>query len=183
MRLFINLRDILLKTFIATTFIALGCKDEERPSFTSQIDPALNKFVESFLSEAANRGLLLTADNLILKFDETLDEPVCGQCNSIETKKIQKIVQVNPSQLCAVYEDELEALIFHELGHCLLGRIHESSFLPSGDPKSLMIANDVSVYAPCRYPINGDDCDKRERRSYYVDELFNPSTPIPDWGN
>src|SRR5919199_1537692 len=74
---------------------------------------------------------------------------------------------------------ERECLVFHELGHCLLSRIHKTDRFPNGAFVSLMNPDDISIYATCRYPIGNDDCDKRPRRAYYIDELFNPNTPAP----
>ena len=75
----------------------------------------------------------------------------------------------------------LEVLIFHELGHCVLGRLHQNDYLPNGDPKSLMIQNELDQYA-CVYDLSGDnDCNNLFKREYYLDELFDPTTPTPDW--
>ena len=46
---------------------------------------------------------------------------------------------------------------------------------------SLMNPDNVDVYATCRYPIGGEECDKRPRREYYINELFDPATTIPAW--
>jgi hypothetical protein len=45
-----------------------------------------------------------------------------------------------------------------------------------------MNPDNVETYSTCRYPLGGDVCDKRSRRQYYIDELFNENTPTPVWG-
>lgn len=59
-----------------------------------------------------------------------------------------------------------EALIFHELGHCLLGREHQTNFtirFSDGCPDSLM------------YPYLIRSCYIKHR-NYYIKELFDKST-------
>ncbi len=94
---------------------------------------------------------------------------------------VQKIISVNP-RYCWENNYQKEALLFHEMGHCFLGRPDNNELLPSGDPKSLMVAGDINVYSPCVYQIDPEPCNNLPRRSYYIDELFDPNTPLPDWG-
>ena len=44
-----------------------------------------------------------------------------------------------------------------------------------------MYPNDITLYSPCVYAI-GDTCNKLYRKAYYVNELFDAATPVPDWG-
>ncbi len=77
-----------------------------------------------------------------------------------------------------------EALIFHEIGHCILGRSHNNEPLPNGDPKSIMVIENQKLYWPCIYDIDGNggpDCNNTFKRAYYVDELFDENVQIPDW--
>lgn len=87
---------------------------------------------------------------------------------------------VNPLK-CWQNQSRLEALIFHELGHCILGREYDPNLLPKGDRKSVMYPDDTTVYSTCVYAIGGT-CDKSNLRTYYVNELFNPYEPVRDWG-
>ncbi|MEP7320203.1 MAG: hypothetical protein ABI921_15710 [Panacibacter sp.] len=94
---------------------------------------------------------------------------------------VQKIISINPRIKCWQNSLQLETLIFHEMGHCMLGREHDTNLMPRGYAKSIMYPNDITLYSPCVYPI-GDSCNQLYRRAYYVDELFDTSTPLPDWG-
>ena len=42
--------------------------------------------------------------------------------------------------------------------------------------------DDLTLYSPCAYPID-DSCNQLYKRDYYLDELFDPATPVPGWGN
>jgi len=141
----------------------------------------LEGFVNSFRKEAAARGRNIEIHNLIIEFDSTMTGPFCGLCNSNSLDPdVQKIISVNPFLKCWYSYLEQEALFFHELGHCVLGRLHDNSRLPNGDPKSMMVESDPAVYAPCVYDL-GDPCNNTFKRPYYLDELFIETTPVPEW--
>jgi len=139
-------------------------------------------YVQSFKTEAAARGQQLTINNLIIRFDSSMTLQYCALSNVVSSKNdVQKIISLNPYIQCWQNGAQLETLLFHEMGHCILGRQHETALLPNGDPKSIMYPDDLTMYAPCAYPIS-DTCNQGYKRTYYVDELFNPNTPVPDWG-
>jgi len=156
-----------------------GCEQGFEPVYDVPED--LQIHIDSFLEEAAMRGHEFTINNLIIEYDPELSFERCGTCNSdSELDNIQKVVKINPNCLIT-YNEQMEALVFHELGHCFLGRQHNSDLLPNGDPKSIMIPNNYNVYAPCIYQIGDEDCNFTFKRGYYLDELFDESTPVPDW--
>jgi len=165
-------------------FLFLQCKKEETLEPVLGIHPDFQPIVDLFVSEAAQRGVEIKLDNLILRYDSDLSESICGQCNSLsDPDKVQKEIQVN-SDPCWVFSQELEALIFHELGHCILQRQHLADTLPNGDPKSMMVQSDITVYGPCRYVFDDPaNCNNLHKREYYIDELFDPQTSIPEWAD
>lgn len=139
-------------------------------------------YVRAFETEAAARGQSITINNLIIDYDASLPVSICAKVNTTSTDPgIQKIMYINPNITCWNNPTELETLIFHELGHCILGRMHEQAVLPNGNPKSIMVENNILLYSPCEYPIDGEPCDQGYKRDYYLDELFNPATAVPDW--
>lgn len=70
-----------------------------------------------------------------------------------------------------------EDLIFHELGHGLLGRGHLNTTLENGDWKSIMCGGDMINEREWNINYRG------ERRAYYLDELFEESTAAPDFAS
>lgn len=169
----------LILAFVA---IILSCgKESFEPVYDVHED--FQDLVDSFSLEAAKRGVEVSLDNLILTYDSDLENWKCGQCNSLSSlNQEQKVVMINQKNICWQNPQEKELLIFHELGHCLLGRLHVSDTLPNGDARSLMVAGDLGLYAPCRYVFGDvDDCNFIHKRSYYIDELFDQSTPVPSW--
>ena len=164
-------------------FLISNCSADEGFETVVEIPDVLRPFVDNFLREAEARGYPAELTNLIIRFDDYLNGAVCGRCNSDRLSgNIQKIISIR-TMPCWENEFEQEALIMHELGHCVLGRQHSRDTLPNGAPKSIMIPFDLTIYGPCIYPIGDKDCDKRYRREYYLDELFDESAPVPSWGN
>ncbi|MEJ7645677.1 MAG: hypothetical protein WKF87_13875 [Chryseolinea sp.] len=162
----------------------LFCCRKEESDFVPiySVPQEMEGFVKAFREEGATRGVELNINNLIIRFDSTMTSTYCGECNSSSLDpNIQKIISVNPFFECWYSEPEREAFFFHELGHCVLGRLHDRTLLPNGDPKSIMVESGAGVYAPCIYDVGGEPCDNGFKRPYYLDELFNEATPTPDW--
>lgn len=162
--------------------ISFACQQSVEPT-VYQIDKGLEVYLDKFMEEAKKRRINITTENLILKFGTT-SEQICGRCVKVKNDG-QRTVTIIDNLNCwqqAPYENR-EALVFHELAHCLLGRMHRDDFLPKGIEASIMNSKGNGFYEPCIYDITGNNnCDKTGRRSYYIDELFDDKTSVPDWG-
>ena len=173
------------RCYAVLLFIAFGCSNQKDIEPVYEVPDEFQYIVETFIEQAALRGKNFQISNLIIRYDDELESNVCGRCNAVSSldTDIQKIILINTDK-CWLNNSQKEALIFHELGHCFLGRSHDETLLPNGDPKSMMVPDDISIYSGCIYALGGDNsCDKTYRRGYYLDELFNADTPIPDWAN
>ncbi|NND32710.1 MAG: hypothetical protein HKN76_08980, partial [Saprospiraceae bacterium] len=159
-------------------YLFVSCHKNDAFIPVYDVDPAFEPFVSAFIREAASHGVPLEIKNLIMHYEDDLDHTLCGKCNSLAGGNTgQKEVRVRRGNGCWENNQELETLIFHELGHCILGRLHLSDTLPNGDPKSLMIESNLSVYAPCRYVFGqAEDCNNVHKRAYYINELFDLGT-------
>jgi hypothetical protein len=166
------------KILIACIIFILGC--EKKNNFVYNVSAEFEPYVQKFITEAKTRGLNININNLILKYDSTISPSYCATSNVTSLQNdVQKIILINPRK-CWQNNAQLETLIFHELGHCILGRNHDTSLMPKGDPKTIMCPDNLTIYSPCVYSI-GSPCDFLYRRGYYIDELFNSLTPVPDW--
>ena len=165
--------------------IALSCqRPAEVPaeSVYYSVPAELEPYVQRFRDEAQKRGKTPAINNLIVVFGQTSQQDICGEC-MLEPGKTPRVVLAQTAFCWQQASPQArECLVFHELGHCLLKRAHTTKQFPNGAFVSLMNPDDRAVYATCVYPIGNDDCDKRPRRDYYVDELFDASTPAPAWG-
>ena len=168
--------------FIICAILFMACKKSNNFTPEYNVPPQFQPYVSAFISEAAARGHQLTINNLIIKFDSALSPNYCAVSNIITARNdVQKIISINARVHCPQNNAQLETLLFHEMGHCILGRDHDKTLMPKGPPKSIMLPDDLTMYSPCLYAI-GDSCNKLYRRSYYLDELFDPATPLPGWG-
>jgi hypothetical protein len=176
------MRSVLI--LCACLLTALACRKTD-PAPTPpryEVDAAVEPYVRRFVEEAQKRGKSVDATNLVVKFDTLMVGEACGVCRL--TAGEPPTILLNVTGLCwkTASAEAREGLVFHELGHCLLKRVHKNTLLPNGLFASLMNSEDTGVYAPCVYPIGADECDKRPRRPYYLDELFDERTPVPVWG-
>ena len=177
-----------LKVLIFSILGFYSCQKEEvstPPIY--KIDPAVSIYVDRFVLEAKSRGIDVKLENLIIEFKAAKLLENCGECllTPGDLTKQRKITINTGDDFCWKNESDAsrEALLFHELGHCLLSRIaHKDNLLPNGSPASIMNTLNDGPYSVCLYQIGTDACDKRARRAYYLDELFEPKTPTPSWG-
>ena len=166
--------------------LVISCStDSDQPIYS--VSEEFEPYVTKFIQEGANRGFNLSINNLIMEFGEPDKEEYCGECiYAPKDPTVQRRIIINANSDCWALETEQsrEVLVFHELGHCVLNRKnHKEDLLPNGVFASIMNQGDLDLYEPCVYDIGGGDCDKRYRRTYYLDELFDETTPTPDWAN
>lgn len=69
-----------------------------------------------------------------------------------------------------------EETMFHEYGHAILNRSHTFDRLPNGMYKSVM-----GNYSNIQYGGWSAHDSIYYRREYYLDELFNQKTDVPEW--
>ena len=181
----INLKMITSGFFLVSLFaFSVACKKKQNFVPVYNVPAVLEPYIDSFIAEGARRGHIFKKENLIMRYDKTMDGALCGSCNSTSLDaNIQKIISIYKDNPCWTDNPELETLIFHELGHCFLGRSHTSESLPNRDPKSIMVPGNLGIYSPCIYPIGGQPCDNSFKRTYYLDELFDSNTPTPGWAH
>lgn len=107
----------------------------------STTDPAFTKYVQEFEHRGRvtmNDGSFSVGD-IPVNFGDTENPNFQGVC--FEYPDGTKEVIVKRSWWSAVSEEYRESLIFHELGHCRLGRDHDDTVWENGDEvhkKSMM---------------------------------------------
>lgn len=106
-----------MKLLVLCAVLLAGCGTQGIP----RVDPELQQYVSDFemLTGVAN-----TSDVL---FVEGLDRDLAGVCTDGETVRISRAVWLR-----ARAEVSKRSIVYHELGHCNLGREH------SPDPASYM---------------------------------------------
>lgn len=146
-------------------FFIVACSSDDAPQ------PDLSVYVDRFVAEARARGITLDVSNLTMAYVTETDPPnYCGY-GTVRPEH----VQIKYSDDCWNSRTDIdkELLTFHELGHAVLGRVHSNTQLSNGDHQSIMYMNPFGLY-------NESTLDKK---AYYLDELFDMTTPEPQWAH
>lgn len=106
-----------------------GCGNVEQDTAVGaySIDPQFYDYVNEF-EHFSGRRVMIT-----IKFSE-LDGVIAGRC--ITGPSI--IVEIDYTLWFSRDKNFRDAVMWHELGHCILGRPHNDMILPSGIPVSVM---------------------------------------------
>jgi len=165
----------IIYSLLVLFFFLSSCKDPNE----YRVDATFVDYLQRFENEAAKRdkNFDLQSTGLIIEFADLKDNtaglthyenPVRIEIDETYWKAISKSAGADLMK---------EDLIFHELGHGLLDRKHLNSTLENGDWKSIMCGGDK---------INGRSWNinyKGMRREYYINELFDESTPAPEFSS
>ncbi|HLT93384.1 MAG TPA: hypothetical protein VKZ56_02430 [Membranihabitans sp.] len=152
-------RLLLMWTFVC---ILVSCTENELGmDFNLKTEPSLVKYFDRFESEARKRGhrIDLKSKNIYGVFGD-LDEDVIGNCKFKPEEPRQ--VTIDRQNWEGVSELEREYIVFHELGHCYLERIHDDRKDANGRCLSIM----HSAEGKCILEYN------METRDTYLQELF-----------
>jgi hypothetical protein len=100
----------------------------------AQFQPYVNQFIQA--SSTVNKPTIITS--LIVQMVPTLDNDqeagVVGECT---TSNGYPTINIGENYWDTVGEDSRQQLFFHELGHCVLGRVHRPD-LNNGEDLSIM---------------------------------------------
>lgn len=129
------------------------------------VDPEFIPYLERFNAAAAERFPSLQADTtagLSVVFGEPRNDGhlVMASCNAgLGGREI--VVQRAAWDI--FNDDGREQLLFHELGHCVLGRDHRDDWMDGNPPRQASIMAGISLPPQVVYA---------EHRREYLDELF-----------
>lgn len=176
---------------IVVVIIALCCvncsttdtnnsNNNNTPILSINVSPQFLPYYNSFIEEMQSRGLDFSTRSISVVGVDQLSTPNSGQYCAYGYPNFNGLGQARVEVISNYHcwdkrsETEKENLMYHEFGHALLNKNHFSAFMPNGSLKSLMCTEVCSNYRV--YNIY-----QTEQRSYYLDELADPSTPIPNW--
>jgi hypothetical protein len=134
------------------------------------IDPAFQGYVNEFVAESINQGRPISITNLIIAFSDELGPSTIGRCFYYSSDQPNKIL-INKQDWPYESDEYRRVTLFHELGHCVLGRPHllnGSIYNGYCSATSIMwpqIENTTDMYSS-----NWDE---------YMHELFIGSTTAP----
>ena len=147
--------------------LAGSCHHENEQVYPEEF----NVIVDAFFEEANLRGHNLQENHydFEIKLGETPGDNVLGSCQDNG-----HIITINEEKWPSLTDQEKEWVLFHELGHCILGRGHKNAESLNGECYSYMKGAE-----------NGFECSINYYsvywREYYLDELFDDKTALPEW--
>lgn len=152
--------------FLILLFIC-NCQKERNQLYPDE----LGKYVDEFFLQANLRGMKMNVEDydFEIKFKPIEDYKILGSCNPWNSS-----IKLDPDKWERLDEQKREWLVFHELGHCLLQRPHRN--IKTAEEECLSFMKGIE---------NDFDCSFNRYsaywRKYYLDELFLPNHPLPDW--
>ena len=164
------MKQIIAYSFLICVSVLIACSSEE-PESNIEVSPQFRPYVRAFEAEAAKRGISFDFEEsgLEILLGPTRVDNAAGVCRGDGSIEIEKTVWDN-------YSDAgKEQLIFHELGHCVLGRPHRNVVLSNNEWGSIMRGSPIPEDRGVVVNYSG------QRKEYYIDELFDENTPFPDW--
>ena len=170
------MRKIIPLLFLISLLIGCG-SDGYVEAIIYDVPEEVQPYVDQFIAEAKAHGQEIVIDNLIIELTTPVENGgqfVCGVTYGEIIGQTQNRIVIDTECLAWRHSDRSrEILVFHELGHAILFRNHRTDKLPNNDFASIMVGTTWNI----------DDfyIFDTEKRQYYIDELFDSSTPIPDW--
>ena len=163
----------LLFNIMILTSCGMVLETEEIKKY--EVSEAFSRYVEQFKIYSKEIGRYQKIDDLIIKFDYSLNYPTLGTCTESYFEKIEFLkrkvyktpkIDINPVTWSYMSEAERESLIFHELGHCLLNRGHDNS-----EKYDLEYGSNIPNSIMHQYAISSAFYENRY--DHYIKELFN----------
>lgn len=164
----INRYLLLFTTLLLILLICSNCSlFSYKPSPSNdELTPYVTEFIQEGQKRLPTYGQRISDFNI--EFGD-LPEGKAGSC-----KKLKRLVTINPDLWSLMDSVQRQALVFHELAHCVLDRDHNDNVLSRGECVSLMVGR-VSD-STCYY-----DFYSSHWKEYYLDELFGVSDGVPHW--
>lgn len=158
--------------YIILCFFIFSCQNRQQKVY--QVPDEIQPIVSSFIIEAYKRGHRLVIDDLIITYKYNIFTSGIHAAGLCRTRfGHTPIIYIDTTTFnWKNSEMSREQLIYHELGHCILGRGHTKDTLQNGQPASIMKPSGETLYGSVM---------SQYKRAYYLDELFNPLVDKPSW--
>ena len=123
-------------------------KDKETRQHNTT-NPVFNSYAKSFEAAGQKNGINISTSNVPINFGDTENANYRGICATYQDGSKEIIIQESWWNLQT--EDYKESLIYHELGHCLLGRDHhDETIAVSGQDFKTSMMN-KTIISPTHY--------------------------------
>lgn len=144
------------------TLSTTGCGTSTAQPTQSLDVGTFSPYVQKFEQDSASYSAQpVQVTNLIIQFGPMDSADERGICTV--TGDETPVITLDEDYWNQIDENAREALIYHEMGHCVLRRVHQPALDAQGNPTSIMNP----------YTMAGVTFEEKE--TGYLDELFAPS--------
>ena len=149
-------------------FSFLACQRKDFFQAPDEVMP----YVEKFVIAGEKRGISIHPEKggLFIEFDTLANH----QLGRSKPNVYPKVITLNQRIWQDLDTFQRRALLFHELGHCLLLRKHRNELLPRGECLSLLVGKEANFQC-------SQNLYSELWWEYYMDELFKPEIDKSNW--
>lgn len=159
----------IIAFFLLNLGLFNACKHDKMVIIPASIQP----YVDDFIQQAADRGIELSIEDLVILFEDDLEVDNISAAGLCQRGGGSPTIKLDTTSVnWTINLASREQLVFHELGHCVLNRPHINEKLPNENYRSIMRASGEQLYG-LEY--------SKFKRNYYLDELFNEEASAPSW--
>lgn len=172
-----------MKFLLLFLLLIISCgkiPDQQIISLSKNIDPKLAPYLSRFELEAEAYNVQVNSSKLTMVISTELLSDVAGDCLAATGHpELGQVIRISSSiidnKLFGI--DNVENVVFHELGHCLLGREHKT--------ETVLTTDGYHIYDSIMNSGSGNDSNYINNRKAMIHELFTgmatePYTLIPD---
>ncbi len=159
----VRLHAFGLSAFLLVSASACAPQEKEHEHFL-QVDAPFVDFVHNFEVSASEEGRSVQITDLVISFGSTPNLNETGVCEWAENETPR--VVINERIWNTLNDYDRQEVIYHELGHCVLRRIHQNGTM-MGYNGTLQIA------ASIMYPYRIAGSVYRDHMGHYHGELFD----------
>ena len=150
---------------LAVGFIAMACGQKESPRVAVfQVDSDFLPYVSAFERAANEQGKPIRVNDLIVSFGPTPNLNETGVCE-ISSDESPRIT-INQNIWSFLSPMDRQQVMFHELGHCVLRRLHKSG---------VTVQNGASIPSSMMYTHRIPGTTYSAHQGFYHIELFSTS--------
>ncbi|MBP6230835.1 MAG: hypothetical protein KA397_04170 [Paludibacteraceae bacterium] len=166
-----------MRNLILYSLFILFCTSCEKWNIhTYEVPADFAPYVDKFKADAKRYGHNFDNKGLIVRF-ANLDNNIAGLAYY---KRNPVLIEIDADYWSTAGKaknahDIKEDLIFHELGHGLLKRMHNNTVLQNGDWKTMMCGDELPNDRSSNINYRGF------RKEYYIEELFTNMNEVPEW--
>lgn len=122
------------------SILSIGCAPsfQTEPQRTMSIEPELLQYVESFQADSNRLGRPMSINDLVVQFDTLPDRVIANCTRGYGTPIIRFSITYYNYYKSQGLDHDIEQVMYHELGHCILGLNHNDTTGVNNWPQSIM---------------------------------------------